>query len=134
MDKRDYEPGTPREVAVLVKRLARQPGGRGRRLLSRTGNRVDHRRAADVQALADELEASGATVGQVHKHGFPAATAHEDAIEEAVTAARAYGKPITAEIVQTPEHEAAGEFLVAVRVIDVDRKRGQPASQQPATP
>ncbi|MFI6819276.1 hypothetical protein ACIBG7_43295 [Nonomuraea sp. NPDC050328] len=133
-DKRDYEPGTPQEVAALVTRLAKQPGGRGRRLLSRTGGRVDHRKADDVLALADELEASGATIGQVYKQGFPAATGHEDAIEEAVKAARVYGKPITAEVVQTPEHEEAGEFLVVVRVVDVDRGRGQPASQRPANP
>lgn len=125
MDKHLAEPGTPAEVRANMRRIAREAAGRGRahRLLDRRGGRLNSTRQADVEAAADELEAAGAVITQVHKQGFPAATAEETAIDEALQTARQYGKPITAEIVRTPEHEAAGEYLVKILLI---AKEGKP--------
>ncbi|MEV0149117.1 MULTISPECIES: hypothetical protein [unclassified Nonomuraea] len=128
MDKRPYEPGTPDEVIANMLRVARQKG-RIRKLFGRRGG-LDLDRLEDVQRAAEELAASGSVVGQVLKVGFSATTPHEDATEQAVRAAREYGTPITAEVVETDEHRAAGEFLVKVLVVDVD-PRQRPSSQRP---
>ncbi|MFI9558883.1 hypothetical protein [Nonomuraea endophytica] len=123
MDKRAYIPGTPAEVGAQLERVARQQG-RARRLLNRRG-RLDPARADDIKAAAAELVASGAVVTGVLKTGFPTATPREQALEDATTAAREHGRPITAEIVETPEHTAAGEYLVKVLVIDGTAGRAQ---------
>lgn len=55
-------------------------------------------------------------VEHVWKQGFPADTPHEQAIEVARQAALQEhpGDVLAEEIIQTPEHEAAGEFLVRI--------------------
>lgn len=120
MDKRDYEPGTPAEAAAHLRRVARLPQGRARRLLDRRGGRLDHRRLGDIEHAADALVEAGAVVTLIVQIGFPAAVDREQAIEDAMPEARRHGQPITAEIVETEEHVAAGEFLVKVHVIGLD--------------
>ncbi|MEU4576599.1 hypothetical protein [Nonomuraea sp. NPDC023979] len=108
-----YRPGTPEEVVANLHRL-RGRAGSGARMLNRAGRPLAGR---DVEAEAEALKDAGATIGHIYKHGFPAATPHEQAMDEALAAARAHGRPLSAEIVQTPEHEAAGEFLVKVLLL-----------------
>lgn len=55
----------------------------------------------------------------IHKHGFPASTPWEDAQPVAIAKALEIaggGDVLAVERVQTPEHEAAGEYLVKVVV------------------
>ncbi len=63
------------------------------------------------------IEREAAEVVLVHKHGFPAGTSETAALTAARLAARTampLGEILSEEIVQSPEHEAAGEFLVRV--------------------
>lgn len=52
----------------------------------------------------------------VHKHGFPLGTPEDEAIAVAIAAAQKQhtGDVASTEIVRTPEHEAASEYLVKV--------------------
>jgi hypothetical protein len=75
------------------------------------------RDAATARKLREQLQAEqNATVQHVYKHGFPARTAEDAALEVARQGARKLhgGQILAEEIVQTPEHEAAGEYLVVI--------------------
>ncbi|MEV0993406.1 hypothetical protein [Nonomuraea sp. NPDC050202] len=123
--RRSARPGTPDEVVANVLRVGGQASARPRRLFRR-GRPVDVGRQADVEALADALAAEKAVLGHIYKHGFPAATPYEEAMDTALEAARGLGRPLSAEIVQTPEHEAAGEFLVKVLLVTDGVEPGGP--------
>ncbi|MEV4059736.1 hypothetical protein [Nonomuraea dietziae] len=127
MDKRSYIPGTPEEVVANMLRVARQPG-RARKLLGRRGRKLDPAKLDQVREAAEELAATGAVITHVHKQGFPASTPHAQALEDAERAAAAYGTAISAEVIETPEHQAAGEFLVKVLLIPAF-KPDEPAAQ-----
>jgi hypothetical protein len=114
--RRGARHGTPDEVVANILRVSDR--ATPRRLFDRKGGRVDPAAVAAVEALTVAAADAGATIGHIYKHGFPAATPREQAMDEALQVARAYGQPLSAEIVQTPEHEAAGEFLVKVLLLD----------------
>lgn len=115
-----FKPGTPEEVVANLHRLRGRAGGEAR-MLNRAGRPLAGR---DVEAEAEALKDAGATIGHIYKRGFPAATPREQAMDEALAAARTYGQPLSAEIVETDEHRAAGEFLVKVLLVEV-KGRGE---------
>jgi hypothetical protein len=79
------------------------------------------RDAVAARKLREALAAQGASVQHVYKHGFPARTAEDAALEVARQGARRLhgGQILAEEIVQTPEHEAAEEYLVVISLGEV---------------
>jgi hypothetical protein len=100
--------------------------GRPRRLFNPKGARVDPGRPEEVEALNVASATLQTVVKHVYQQGFPSATPHEQALDTALVAAAGLGQPLSAEIVQTPEHEAAGEFLVKVLLLREGRGEVSP--------
>jgi ribosomal protein L12E/L44/L45/RPP1/RPP2 len=104
-------PGSPEELAAEVRRVAALPP-EVRRLYDEAGAEVDSADAEAVDALVESL--AGMRIAHAYQRGFPAAEPYASALSAAATAAGDYGRVTTAEVVTTPDHEAAGEYLVRV--------------------
>lgn len=63
-------------------------------------------------------------IKQVWKQGFPIGTPFKEAVLAAIeTAKQVYdGRVIRQEQVMTPEHEAAGEFLIVLYIVEKRKK------------
>ncbi|WP_068925050.1 hypothetical protein [Planobispora rosea] len=90
------------------------------------------RDAAALRKRRTQIEEDGsAVIGHIYKHGFREGTPEEQALVTARRGAQQLypqGEILSEEILQTPEHTAAGEYLVVINLGTRDPAGAAPAA------